>query len=211
MEIENISASDLIKRSAKQLVYLRLKKEKIHNWMMERGVEYQHKVVKDESLQNTVTEELRGCYPYKNYNIFFCIDMLKDSAFYEIKSIFDEEGNPTLVYDDWYLNQSILQCAFYKSLIMKMPSTILYTPKFRIKEGYKKISVDVKREWPYYLMFGEVGVYEVQVLDPDSIIDFYINKIESLGDYTSAGCFDSKYKWKEFDELKNYFVVNKIL
>lgn len=84
MKIENISASDLIKRSAKQLVYLRLRKEKIYNLMMERGVEYQHKVIKDESLQNTVTEELRGCYPYKNYNIFFCIDMLKNSAFMKL-------------------------------------------------------------------------------------------------------------------------------
>lgn len=199
------SASKLIKCSAAQIVYFKNRAEHFLNRQLLLGEQYQSKIIKDESLANIVADEMRGCYAYNNIEIFFCVDMIKNGEFYEIKSIFDDNGNETLEYPEWYLHSSLLQCAFYKSLILKMDGNILYTPKFRIKEGYKKVHIQINKKAPYYLLFGQVGKYEIQVQNPDKIIEFYKDKIEHCNDYSSAREFDSKYKFKEFDLLKQYF------
>ena len=216
------SASDLVKRSAAQIIYLKDKLDSILSRRMLNGEAYQSKIVKDESLSNTVADEMRGCYTYidkkegeifndESVEIFFCIDMIKNGCFYEIKSVLDEDGNETTEYPDWYLNSSLLQCAFYKSLLLRMNGNKLFTPKFRVREGYKKSAMDVDVNAPYYLIFGTIGTWEVVVNDPDAIIDFFKNKIHYIrGGYTWARDFDGQYKRKEFDLLKEYFTFTKI-
>ena len=204
------SASELVKRSSMQLVYLREKNMRILTKMMANGTAYQSHIVKDESLANIVAEEMRGCYTYDDNQIFFCIDMIKNGDFYEIKSVLNESGEDADEYDEWYLNSSLLQCAFYKSLIMRMDSDILFTPKFRVKEGYKKTYLKIDKNANYYLKFGKIGEYKVDVTDPDKLIDFYKNKINSLTDYYSAKNFDIEFKHKEFGLLEKYFTWEKI-
>lgn len=204
------SAGDLVKRSAAQLVFLREKLESILTARMLKGEKFQSKVVKDESLSNVVADEMRGCYAYNDIEIFFCIDMIKNGNFYEIKSVFDKNGNDSLEYDDWYLNSSLLQCAFYKSLLLKMEGNKLYTPKFRIKEGYKKISIEINKNNPYYLIFGKIGIWEIKVINPDEIINFYKDKISHLKYMEDAKIFDLKFKHKEFELLNPYFQYNKL-
>jgi len=63
--------------------------------------------------------------------LFFCIDLVKEDLFVEIKSIEDENN-----YEDWYLYSSVLQSTFYATLLKQVKS--LDTPKFRKKEGYKQ-------------------------------------------------------------------------
>lgn len=210
------SAADLVKRSAAQIVYLINKRQVIYNWMIEKGMEFQSKIVKDESLANIVAEEMRGCYSYESLendnkiDIFFCIDMIKNGCFYEIKSVLDQEGNDTTEYPEWYLRSSVLQCAFYKSLLLRMEGNVLFTPKFRLKEGYKKAALEVDVNAPYYLIFGNVGTFEIEVKNPDKIIDFYKNKISYLSSLGIARIFDGYHKWKEFDELQEFFSYKKI-
>lgn len=204
------SAADLIKRSCAQLVYFRDRTERILSQMAINGIQYQSKIVKDESLANTVTDEMRGCYAYDDVEIFFCIDMIKNGEFWEIKSIQDENGNETLEYPQWYLNSSLLQCAFYKSLLLRMEGDMLFTPKFRIKEGYKRVALQINKNNNYYLQFGGVGVWQIDVINADALIEFYKNKINHITDYTEARAFDRQFKFKEFELLKQYFTYVKI-
>lgn len=204
------SAADLVKRSCAQLVYFKNYKEDVLSQRALNGEEYQSKIVKDESLANTVADEMRGCYSYDDIEIFFCIDMIKNGEFYEIKSIQDDDGNETLEYPEWYLNSSLLQCAFYKSLLMEMNGNKLYTPKFRLKEGYKMSCVEINNNANYYLKFGGVGVWKIDVVNPTDIIDFYKNKIAHITDYDDARAFDREFKWKEFEVLKKHFTFSKI-
>lgn len=204
------SAADLVKRSCAQLVYFKNYKEDVLSQRALNGEEYQSKIVKDESLANTVADEMRGCYSYDDVEIFFCIDMIKNGEFYEIKSIQDDDGNETLEYPEWYLNSSLLQCAFYKSLLMEMNGNKLYTPKFRLKEGYKMSCVEINNNANYYLKFGGVGVWRIDVVNPTDIIDFYKNKIAHITDYDDARAFDREFKWKEFEVLKKHFTFSKI-
>jgi len=207
------SAADLIKKSCRQIVFLRNKKEQIVSAMQRKGIQFQSKITNEIKEQNKgeVAEELRGSYSYNNKTIFFCIDLYFNECFYEVKSIFDEDGNVSDIYDDWYLNNSLLQCAFYKSLLMLGDNDKLFTPKFRLREGFEFKVQEINKLNDYFLIFGNVGKYKIDVLDPEAIVDFYKYKIESLEDYNAASAFDAKFKRKEFDILKEYFSFTKEL
>jgi len=214
LEVTQYSAADLVKRSAAQILYLSKKRQEIISKRMENGTAFQSKIVKDSSLSNIVADEMRGCHSIKIDNtdieIFYCIDMIKDGCFYEIKSVLDEFGNPTTEYPEWYLNSSLLQCAFYKALLMIDKVSRLYTPKFRLKQGYKRSSCKIDSDNDYYLIFGDIAKYKIEVTDAKKIVDFYKKKIKSMTDFDSARSFDEKNKFKEYNKLKKYFNVVKI-
>jgi len=211
---KKFSAADLIKCSARQMVYLANKKERIASYLQMKGVEYQSRIVADEKNHGIVADEMRGCYNCSldgdDITIFFCIDMVKDGKFYEIKMNNDIDGNVRTDYEPWYFQISLLQCAFYKSLLLKMHDHTLYTPKFRIKEGFEKAALQINPEWDYILKFGEIGEFVVDVVNPDKIIDFYKNKIANITDYDAATDFDREFKHKEFKHLEKYIVYRQI-
>jgi len=205
--ITKYSASDLVKKSSRQMVFLRNKREQIASAMQRKGIKFQSKVTEEEKAINKgkVAEELRGSYSYDNIVIFFCIDMFANDSFYEIKSIFDKEGNECNTYEDWYLYNSLLQCALYKSLLMLGNNDVLFTPKFRLKEGFEFEAQPVNKMNDYFLIFGNIAKYKVTVIDPLKIVEFYKAKIKSLENYDTATIFDNNYKRKEFETLLPYF------
>ena len=201
----NFSASELVKYSAKKIVYLVRKQIRIKTWMWERGVVYQKKIVEKLGIE---AEEFRGCVTYKGHNIFFCVDGYKDNVFYEIKSFLDEDGNEKELteQDMWFYNQSIVQCAFYKSLLILSESDVLFTPKFRLKEGYEFKTIKFNKNNRFVLLFGNLMKREVDVLDPNAIFDYYCRKIDAIEelDYDKAKAFDHLFKHKDWDNLKQY-------
>lgn len=206
------SASDLIKKSCRQIVFLRNKKEQIISAMQRKGVQFQSKITEEVRLSNKgeVAEELRGSYSYNDIVIFFCIDLYANDCFYEVKSIFDRDGNESTTYEDWYLNNSLLQCALYKSLLMLGDNDCLFTPKFRLKEGFEFKAQPINKLNDYFLIFGNVAKYKIDIINPIEIINFYKEKISSLENYDVATIFDNKYKRKEFKLLKKYFKYTEI-
>lgn len=206
------SAADLLKKSAMQIVFLRNRKERYATKMQEIGNEYQSKVSNDDKYKNKglYAEELRGSYSFDNNVIFFCIDMISDGNFFEIKSIQDKEGNITDEYPEWYLNNSLLQCAFYKSMLILGDNKTLFTPKFRIKEGFEYKAMEVEPTNDYTLLFGDKLKFKVDVKKPQAIIDFYKNKIEHLENYDTAKEYDNQFKFKDFDVLKKCFKYTEI-
>jgi hypothetical protein len=206
------SAADLLKKSAMQLVFLRTKKERYATKMQINGNAFQSKVSNDDKYKNkgVFAEELRGSYSFDKNVIFFCVDMISDGIFYEVKSIQDKDGNLTNDYPEWYLNNSILQCAFYKSLLIEGNNNTLFTPKFRIKEGFEYKAMDVDINSDYILLFGENLKFKVDVVDSKKIIEYYINKVNSLKDYETAKNYDYSHKFRDFSLLKNYFNYTEI-
>lgn len=205
----NYSASELVKRSAAQLLYLRTHNN-IQQTMTQRaimGEEYQHNYVSSErSCNDTVYEEMAGCYRSGGDTIFFSVDMVKNGTCYEIKSVSND-----IPLEDWYLKSSVLQCAFYKSLIANMNTNILRTAKFMLRNGspYKEVYVD--RQRPYHLILGNVGEWQVDIVNDGVILDFYLNKIAHLDSYDSARKFDSMYKHREYEALSRYIKLKIIV
>jgi len=194
------SAADLVKRSANQINFLRERREKIISARISAGVKYQHKEVEKLNMQ---AEEMRSIYKVKNFVIFASHDSItKDGNCVEIKSI---EGE----WKDWYLESSLLQCAFYLSIIKGSDGTIV-TPSFRVKEGYDRVCSIIDKNCRYFLHFGDVADYEIQVRNYKRILEYFTKKAEATLDKQSAIIYDSNHKFKHFKELKRYFTYRKV-
>lgn len=202
IEVRMFSASDLIKKSAKQLVFFKHRKERQQaTYGQIKGEAFQKKIVESKGAAS----ELRGIFKRDDVIIFFCNDMYeeKSKTFTEIKSVDPERDCP-----DWYFESSLVQTAFYKSLLMRSDGN-MSTPSFRVKDGYDKIHVNVSTKSKYNLLFGK-DLYSIIVKNPDKIIQYYLDKIDSLDNYDSAGFYDAIYKFQDFKKLSKYFKFKKI-
>ena len=204
-------ATDLATKSCAQIVHYIKNNDRPQpsdrRWI---GVEFQDNVVKHSSIGNEVYSEMRGFYDHNEHRVYFCIDMVKNGSFYEIKSVTDKEGKATSEYEDWYFNSSILQCALYKTMLLNMTGNTLDTPAFRVEAGFDYNTLEVNKQNPYYLLFGRVGVFRIELTDPNKIIGFINDKIDALKDYKSAYAFDAIWKHKEFELLKDSFTYTKV-
>lgn len=108
---------------------------------------------------------------------------------------------------EWYLNSSLLQCAFYKSLLL-LSNGMLVTSTFYVNLGNPKLDVNVNILMEYHLLFGE-DEYIINVSKPKEIVDFFVNKAYALSTWDDARSFDQMFKRKEFEHLKNCFTYNK--
>jgi hypothetical protein len=189
------SASELVKKSASQILYMTLKKLQYKATDRQlKGNEYADKIV----LKEEASSEKRGVVQLKEDNLlFFCIDMIKDNKFIEIKMV-DERP-----VEEWYLLSSINQSAFYASLLKDVKT--LDTPKFRKKEGFKQEIIFVPDEFNFELWFGK-DKYLVQ--PNDKLKDHYLNKADIIHksiltkSFDEVREFDLKYKHKEFEIFK---------
>lgn len=189
----NISASEIVKRSASQLLYKELKKIEWQTTPRQyEGNRFADEVVKKEEGSS----EKRGIINLGEDLLFFCIDMVKDNKLIEIKMIEDEDN-----YYKWYLDVSLLQSTYYATLATK--TKVLDTPKFRKKEGYSQEIIEIPNNFTFELWFGKYQKY--QVYPNEVIYQHYIEKINVIKkgilkkSFEECRLFDSKYKFKEFD------------
>lgn len=197
----NISASELVKRSASQLLYKELKKIQ---WKQtprqKKGDEFAEKIVQKEQASS----EKRGVIELGEDLLFFCVDLVKDDLFVEIKMV-DNEND----YEDWYLESSLLQSTFYASLLKKVKK--LDTPKFRKKEGYKQKILPVPDKFKFELWFGNHQKFSVN--PNNKVMNHYFSKAKlvksciNTKDFDSCRDFDSRFKHKEFKILKPKFMA----
>lgn len=199
------SASDLIKKSAAQIKYLQLRRELYRKKLTEncqRGVNYQAKM----ACKLEAAEEFRGTYCQDDIVIYFCNDLVTTNKIVEVKSIVGEA-------ESWYFESSLLQTAFYKAMLM-LSSGWLFTPKFRIKEGYARDKIHVDPFIDYHLLFGnkEYKITIPTIEDAKIIVDFFVQKasIIAKGSWDEARSFDSKYKFKQYEALNNHFKYNLV-
>ena len=196
------SAADLVKRSAAQIKYLRDRRDKQIKTITEKmqfGQNYQHQVAQ----KMEAAEEFRTSVTIDDIVIFACHDIVCQDKLVEIKTT--QFGT-----EQWYLESCLLQVAFYKSLVM-LSDGYMFTPKFRIKEGYKKECKKINKLIPYYLQFGETK-YIVDVKNPSTIVDYFVTKAKAtLNSYADARNYDEKHKFKHFKELKRYFTYKTVI
>jgi len=192
------SASELVKRSAAQLLYKEIKRiEWASTPRQKRGNDYADEIV----LKEEASAEKRGIVPIGDNLLFFCIDMVRDNLFVEIKMVEDEDST-----EDWYLTSSIVQSTFYASLLEKVKT--LDTPKFRKKEGFKQEIMAVPDDFRFELWFGN---QHFEIKPNDKILNHYMDKANLVyksipdKDFDACRLFDLKYKHKEFDIFRPYF------
>ena len=205
MDLENkyLSASDLVKKSALQIRFLRLKKQSILTWRMQQGIAYQNKVAIEHKAE--AAQEYRTTVQLGDLVIFACHDIITPDYMMEVKSI-----TPGSKIEDWYLKSSLLQVAFYQSLF-KISDGWVVTPKFRIKEGYEKQRLLLDKNLPYLLKMGEDSTWEVDTHNPHLIVDYFREKGEvTFKDEWDCRKYDTKHKFKHFDECKEFFTFRML-
>ena len=196
-----ISASELVKRSASQLLYKEIKR--IEWKATPRQIEG-NKFAEEVCKKEEASSEKRGIIKLGDDLLFFCIDMVKDNKLIEIKMIEDEDK-----YEDWYLYSSLLQSTFYATLAKKIKT--LDTPKFRKKEGYLQEVIQIPDKFIFELWFGSKQKY--RVYPNDIIYEHYIEKINiikrgiEIKNWDECRLFDSKYKFKEFSIYKPKYKI----
>ena len=196
LNVKSFSAKDLCSRSCMQIRMFDLHPEKrpVPTMNTESGVTHQHQVALN--TDDVIGEELRGTYINGNICINFSNDIVCKDKIIEVKSVNRE-------VEDWYFNSCVLQCALYKSLLLKSNKQLI-TAKFYSDLGNPIVKTTVDDNIKYILYFGEKK-YNIIVVNPDSIIEFFINKAKASFDWDSAKEFDLNYKFKEYETLKNYF------
>jgi len=190
-----ISASELVKRSASQLLFKEVKRIQ---WQASprqfKGNDYAEEIVAKEEA----SAEKRGVISLGDDLLFFCIDMVKDNKFIEIKMVDDPDNT-----EDWYLYSSIMQSTFYATLLTKVKT--LDTPKFRKKEGFKQEVIQIPDKFEFELWFGE---RKFSIQPNEQVLQHYLDKAKliknSLNPINFDDCriFDAKYKHKEFSIFK---------
>lgn len=200
----NFSAADLVKRSASQILYFHLRKiQSAPTKGQLEGDNYAKKVAK---ATKGSSEEKRGVFKFNKGKdiIFFCNDLFikKDKLFVEVKHI--DNSKPL---EPWYLNSSLLQAIFYTTMLKRV--SILSTPTFRLKEGYKQEIIPVPKNYKYQLWFGE-RTFEVQPCQ--KVLDFYLKKARVIAslDYEKTRAFDKINKFKEFDKLSKHLEFDEL-
>ena len=214
---KNVSASNLIKRSATQIVYY---KSKAYFYNQNKPAT-QEQIKGNQNAEKMSTSEyieMRGTYVTSDQTlIHFTFDEIQKkenkTIFIEHKYI-DNEKN----LEDWYIQLSILQVAFYQSLAQDINHFI--TAKFlRKTHETKQLLVDNKRV--FKLVFSNDGfkrVYKIKVTNPEKILEYYLNKNKhSLlqnpaalnKDYSVAREYDAEFKGYDWDNLKQFIICKR--
>lgn len=214
---KNVSASNLIKRSAAQTVYY---KSKTYFYNQNKPAT-KAQILGNKNAEKVSTSEyieMRGTYVTEDQTlIHFAFDEIQKkknkTVFIEHKHI-DNEAN----LENWYIQFSILQVALYQSLAQDINHYV--TAKFlRKTHETKQLSIDNKRI--FKLIFSNDDfkrVYKVKVTEPNKIIAYYLNKNKhSLlqnpsnldKDYAIARSYDAEFKGHDWENLKQFIIYKR--
>jgi hypothetical protein len=216
IDLENfihLSMSDLLKKSAKQLCYLRLnplKEREPSQQMLDGNLSAEQKSTsKFIEMRGTYRPDKKLTHPLGQFLMHYAFDeiLVTDSSvmLIEHKNVKD----PSTV-ETWYLHSSILQTAVYQALVKRNPDTNLHTETFYVKEGHEKLHLNVKNLYVNSELHIGTDKYTIIVTEPGKLIEFYIQKTIASFDYRTADIFDANYKHKEYDVLKKHFTFRPI-
>lgn len=202
MEPIKISASDLVKRSAMQICYLRNKKlQHKPSAQMMRGVEHQQKKSTSQFI------EMRGMVKWNDdFLVYFCVDEVIEK---KNKLIFKEHKNIEGQCEEWYINSSIIQTAFYHALGLEINH--MCTAKFLRKEYETKYLTNISElSIESLLEMGDNMKFSVYPKDAEKIIAYYKQKAYCTTNYNDAKSWDLKNKFQDWKNLKKYIEYGKI-
>ena len=192
-----ISASQLIKCSAAQLLYKRDKPRPAQTPAQAKGNSYSEKVSVSEYL------EMGGVFKYSDIEIHFSIDEVqkKKGRIYLV-----EHKMVSGDYEIWYLLNSIIQTALYGSLAQYCTSLkqARWAPNFELEPRI----LDLDKPCYSRLNFGGT-LYRV-TFDATQVIRFFLTKARASKNWNTAKAFDATWKFKEWSWLEQFIHYKKI-
>lgn len=200
----HMSLSDLLKKSAMQICYLRKNQEKTPPVTKEQ---IEGNIAAHEKTLDKRYVEMRGTYELhitdKKILIHYAFDEIQPT---DVACLLIEHKNikSGSTVELWYRNSSILQTAAYQAFAKVNPDKKLETATFHVKDGNPKVEFELGNQYiRSELHFGPL-VYTVIATEPDELVNFFCQKAIASLDYDSARMWDKRYKFKEFDNLHTH-------
>ena len=196
IDINYFAASELCRRSALALKYRRDNNivDSVNENML-AGEKHQLAYTPQNAFP-----EMRGTFVHNYININFCIDYIVPNEYAcEVKSLRIDEN--------WYKAACIVQCGFYKAMIMSGVNNF-QTATFMFEKTNVRHELLVDKNIPYYLQYG-MDSYLIETDKPERIVDFFVDKAIASLEWDTAREFDNKFKRHEWPILKNYIQVHK--
>ena len=183
------SASQLVKSSAKQILYLRDKPRPAPSKNTEYGDKFAAQYTKSDFV------EMGGSLVYKDLKICFTVDEVVPS----VRKIQLIEHKSVREQDLWYFRSAMIQTAFYGSLAR-------YTEQLKTASFHEGEKHTIQM-FPYqdmdkiysFLNFGGT-YYRVTSLSHKDIIRFFLTKARASLDWKKASRFDKEYHHQEWDK-----------
>ena len=203
--MEHLSLAKLLKQSAMQLCYER--KNKIVKPATEaqiKGNEMAHKKSESKFI------EMRGTYSFKDMLIHYAFDevQIEDET---AKLIEHKNITSGTAIEEWYFNSAILQTATYQAFANTNPNKMLQTATFFIEQGMPMMELDLTNLYLTSELRMDNMQYEVLLKESKKIVDFYCYKAQCSFDYNLARVFDDKYKFKEYNYLKDLITIKPMI
>ena len=209
-EIIHMSLSDLLKKSAMQICYLRKNKDKEPEPTKKQLEGNEAHIAKAESK----LIEMRGTYIYDELkdvqlHIHYSFDEIVPN---DVACLFIEHKNITdgSTIELWYRNSCLLQTATYQAFAEKNPNTVLTTATFHVNQGNEKLYYDIKGLYPRSELHLNDIIYNVITLDAQQIVNYMLSKATATLEYETAKEWDKKNKFKDFDNLHQAIKYNNI-
>ena len=209
-DVIHMSLSDLIKKTAMQICYLRKNQDKVPEPTQEQieGSEIQL----SKALSKLV--EMRGTYAFAtNFGqkilIHYAFDEIVPN---ETSCLFLEHKNitPGSTVELWYRNAAILQTAAYQAFAKANPDKHLETAFFHINNGNPKLEFELNNLYlRSELHLGDM-IYSVVAVKFQELVDFYVRKAIATLNYDDAKEWDWKYRRREFDYTHSYITYRNL-
>lgn len=202
MNIIQISLADLIKKSAKQICYIRQHQKQYpsndnHKYIMNDELKkYYNMRGTYEAVVKVVTN---GTIEDMQFNINYVFDTIEVN---DLSSLFIEQKNITGSIEPWYKQSCLVQTATYLAFAKANKNRILQTAAYAIDSGEPCLKLDIGNKFlRSELRLDKRTAYFVYVGDPEKIIQYYIEKAMHTFNYNDAEKWDAKHKHKDFDFL----------
>lgn len=205
MEELLISASDIIKKSACQILYLRTHPKPQATVRQLVGNEMADKI-------SVGFKEMRGIYSIRDIKVFYSFDEIQinddETCFIEHKYVENHDE-----VEDWFFNYSALQIVFYAALHAVNKNKHYETATFMVSKGCTKEVIDLPIFVPdknkFILQFGG-KTYGITLKNPKAIVKYYLQKVESTRNYRDAQLWDNEHKFKDYEFLYTYFDIQPL-
>jgi hypothetical protein len=195
----NLSAAELVKRSAAQLWFFTNHPER-----RKKNETFQKIAGQKFAKQNTKSKyiEMGNYYLYNGHRIYFAIDEVNKEKgkmhLIEHKMVKNFDECPP-----WYFQNSLIQVAFYGALTNRQ--TKLRSAKFTGQ------SYEIRTQSRMYSKLNFGGKWYTVTYDAEPVMDFFMKKIRALESYKQAKAFDTLYKHREWEEhFKKYIRYRKV-
>jgi hypothetical protein len=202
MKTLQLSLADLTKNSAKRLCDI-IESQKHYTPNTTRNFTTNDALTKYHNMRGTysikVNVALNNTIEEVQFDIHYVFDEIETN---DLGTLLIEKKNVTYPVQTWYKQICIVQTAAYQAFAKGNSNKILQTASFAIDRDEPSLKLDLKNKFlRSELKFGKKEIYFIYVPEPETVIQYFIEKAIHALNFKTARIWDEKHNYKDLDFL----------